>query len=82
MRNTWGVVVNEKFLLSTTPHVLRNRGTYWVIHGGYTLSELALAPGLKRSQPQAILNPNFSEFRWYSPIRPRQTHGITPLLSI
>ena len=30
---------------------------------------------------RSILNPNFSEFRWYSPIRPRQTHSILSLLS-
>ena len=31
--------------------------------------------------PRAILNPNFSEFRWYSPIRPCQTYSIPSIHS-
>ena len=30
---------------------------------------------------RSILNPNFSEFRWYFPIRPRQTHSILSILT-
>ena len=27
-------------------------------------------------QPKSLLHPNFLEFRWYSPMRPRQMHSI------
>ena len=41
--------------------------------------EIAVQYGPPAYGRRSILNNNFSDFRWYSPICPRQTHSITPL---
>ena len=48
--------------------------TYWGIPSSFFEIWVKYNPWACGSR--AILNPNFSEFRWYSPIRPRQTHSI------
>ena len=48
--------------------------TYWGIPSSFF--EIGVKYSPRACGPQAILNPNFSEFRWYSPIRPCQTHSI------
>ena len=48
--------------------------TYWGIPSSFfEIGVQYRPPAFGR---RSILNPNFSEFRWYSPIRPRQMHSI------
>ena len=60
-------------------NTVRLAWTYWGIPSSFF--EIGIQYGLRACGPQSILKPNFSEFRWYSPIRPRQTHSI-PSLSL
>ena len=57
---------------------MRLAWTYWGIPSSFF--EIGVQYGLRACGPQSILNPNFSEFRWYSQIRPRQTHSIPSVL--
>ena len=52
--------------------------TYWEIPSSFF--EIGVKYGPRACGSRSILNPNFSEFRWYFPIRPRQTHSILSIL--
>ena len=49
--------------------------TYWGIPSSFF--EIGVQYGPPACGRRSVLDSNFSEFRRYSPIRPRQTHGIT-----
>ena len=61
-------------------NTVRLARTYWEIPSSFF--EIGVKYGPRACGSRSILNPNFSEFRWYFPIRPRQTHSILSLLSI
>ena len=65
-------------LLNNNVNTVSLARTYWGIPSSFF--EIGVQYGPPACGRRSVLDSNFSEFRRYSPIRPRQTHGITSLL--
>ena len=70
----WLILLSGSNWINNNVNTVRLARTYWGIPSSFFEIEVQYGP--PAFGRRSILNLNFSEFRWYSPIRPRQTHSI------
>ena len=74
------IIVLGSNWIDNNVNTVRLAWTYWGIPSSFF--EIGVQYGPRACGSRSILNPNFSEFRWYFPIRPRQTHSILSILTL